>query len=1574
MSTPAIRQLALSDAEFDDTKNLFSQMKLTELKKMARALGLTLRGNKSDLMGRLNTHFDGGKEYGDGVRLLAMRTMALKVVNGVDIPDYNQLTQALKTGAFNYTNIPNQYSNNPPTSHRNTQSQSQPTEKPKKAPSSKFTGPVLLFKPSPFYTQKRLIRIDPNYVNPCVPKSQRSTFESSFVLTSEEQAILRSKPSMKLYFFSGMTTQSNSDIDVQWPPQLEIRCNGNVIKNSVKGFKNTVGTDSPADLTPLIHSGSKTNNIYMLYNGATEGFLTYLYIVETRKPEDILQTVLKHPHIHKSSTVSEIKKSYQDADGDDLVIAHSSLPLKCPLIYKRPNFPSKGIFCQHLQCFDCLSYLQLQATIPSWKCIICSRPLHLKDLAISDYLMEILQKTSEDVEQVDLKPDGSWEAIHEGDEDTQDKISNENKAASPNNVESVSNEPKKQLSPPSPIVIELLLETDDDDDDDRDAMAAPQTNNNFIPPVAEPNQLDAPAAAGIVTGLNDTTPRQTVPLTSHNDQMMDIGPNSNQDGTNSIHDEAPTSTHASNPISNNETQALPIPFSDSAILQGMAQDGTENESQAESNDNIPLAALNLADRTRPPSTRTSSTRPMSTELSSQTIASVSSYPTIASAQSNQTITSTTSDQTISSDHTISNVPLNQRNTSGPHTANNSNPSEPYKASENTIASVSSNQQVDSTMQSERSVASNSPEEIPLRIHESSRDTLRRSDGHNGASSLQQNQIPMVERQPTIPRSQSVSNFREANPHQDLLVQRSNTTPQNQHKQRGVQNVIEKSTLTGYGSSQPSSKETSNPNNQTFSNTNVHHQSTNINAVNSSSFNHVGNSHPAPVHTTSPPAMLPSDSNQFPNSIRTYGNNQYSDFPYGQAQAVSNNLREFEDFRKLEERAAQLSSTVSKYALELESTRQRMAFFKAQLEARKGSLPQNNPAPAMRSPTTYDQAYQTEYNRLLMRLEADHQRMLNEKARLQLTFEQMSRMGQVMSHPQQALVASSSNVSPNLFSNNIASRSFGPKALIENWKNIELGSIQWINKYEGWVPQDDTTRENYHTALQQVVQRLISVRAQLSSLNVPLVPIYRDTWLFKVMEPVSVQAKNRTNTLNESALLAQTQHSQTKNPQTPTASTTASSNSVSYNGQDSPVEHQPIQKQSLNGSLLSNHDTIRSEEASVNTDNGAINSGSHTLQNPNKTAEEGQSRPTALDQPPLENVSSLSSPQIVPALTNSQNRPMPVSTDSTAPLNSKNDKIPENRGLQIFAPHLREQERRKELLSRQKEDYNRMRENAFGRNRSSETIVSQAGSPSIADSTTVSLGADQISATPISYVTTNKDNSAPSVVTEAGSPSNNERMTAPEKRSQSNDVPPSVPSVMKTPNKPAASEDRSKISENEARYSQSAFDLMHNAINKQKASSKIKGMLNIEVYDNLVNSCDQSKVQATSVSPLNFKVSSMTLETPNSKKRSLSNPDKIDKVWNKRMNSDDNRSGANSSTASVRNDSTVANNENSNDQESEVPARAPNGNQDRRRSSDANTSSFGGGQTLDKTLARKMSNYKLKFDPKLIDQDEIIDLD
>lgn len=86
------------------------------------------------------------------------------------------------------------------------------------------------------------------------------------------------------------------------------------------------------------------------------------------------------------------------------------MSLKCPLSAMRLNVPCRSTICNHNQCFDAESFLQLQEQAPQWSCPICNKIFNFEALAVDQYVQDILRRFRSS-DQVTIEPDGGVESV-----------------------------------------------------------------------------------------------------------------------------------------------------------------------------------------------------------------------------------------------------------------------------------------------------------------------------------------------------------------------------------------------------------------------------------------------------------------------------------------------------------------------------------------------------------------------------------------------------------------------------------------------------------------------------------------------------------------------------------------------------------------------------------------------------------------------------------------------------------------------------------------------------------------------------------------------------------------------------------------------------------------------------------------------------------------------------------------------------------------------------------------------------------------------------------------------------------
>ena len=195
-------------------------------------------------------------------------------------------------------------------------------------------------------------------------------------------------------------------VDISFPHQVEIKVNQDEVKGNLRGLKNKPGTTRPADITDLLRKKNHyKNDVAITYALTKIRYYLVVNLVQQIAVESLVSKLKSNKTIKRDSVISEMLTKAGDTD---VVATSTILSLKCPLSTLRIQVPCRSSVCNHNQCFDAASFLQLQEQAPTWTCPICNKTVSFDILHVDDYVDDILTKTPKSAEQVTIEPTGEW--------------------------------------------------------------------------------------------------------------------------------------------------------------------------------------------------------------------------------------------------------------------------------------------------------------------------------------------------------------------------------------------------------------------------------------------------------------------------------------------------------------------------------------------------------------------------------------------------------------------------------------------------------------------------------------------------------------------------------------------------------------------------------------------------------------------------------------------------------------------------------------------------------------------------------------------------------------------------------------------------------------------------------------------------------------------------------------------------------------------------------------------------------------------------------------------------------------
>ncbi|KAL7626259.1 E3 SUMO-protein ligase pli1 [Parahypoxylon ruwenzoriense] len=395
-----------SNADIRSLERVLSTLLNKQLQQICSAHGLKTSGVKADLQNRIKNalvekHWTDPGSFG-AIRNTIMNIRGGNTANSSHPTNYSHANMATPSGSVGHSQSQGS---------RDKSSKPYPTA----VSSVSYQGEngqdynrqqqqqQQLFKQTPFY--KTLFQI--GHVHRCDAmnnhrNSVNITFKSSEFRNSS--STWPPEPSRRLMLFCGTTLYGPQD--VQFPHQSELKVNGEDVKANLRGLKNKPGTTLPVDITPYVRLKllGYENSIDFTYALTTKTFYLALFAVEM-SPIDDLVAKIKGQKIAKASVIRDMTDKANDPD---VVATSQVLSLKCPISYTRLRTPCRSVSCNHIQCFDANSYLQLQEQGPTWSCPICFKPAPFDSLAVDEYVYDILRHTPDSMVQVTIEPDGQW--------------------------------------------------------------------------------------------------------------------------------------------------------------------------------------------------------------------------------------------------------------------------------------------------------------------------------------------------------------------------------------------------------------------------------------------------------------------------------------------------------------------------------------------------------------------------------------------------------------------------------------------------------------------------------------------------------------------------------------------------------------------------------------------------------------------------------------------------------------------------------------------------------------------------------------------------------------------------------------------------------------------------------------------------------------------------------------------------------------------------------------------------------------------------------------------------------------
>ncbi|CAG2176690.1 unnamed protein product, partial [Oppiella nova] len=232
------------------------------------------------------------------------------------------------------------------------------------------------------------------------------------------QSLLREKSyqiQLRFSYISDVQIKEQKDCI---PEFLCIECNNTRVFTSSQ-FEE-LPTPGPFDLSEWCVMGPNKVRFWMSKEKYTF-LMPCLYevsIVSFETPETFLYKLKANgtQFLGSQTTKDLIKSRSEQPSHDDIIISITNTTTKvkliCPLSCARIETPCRTAHCKHMECFDAHSFFKANDCRYDWLCPICQKAANFELLRIDGYFSEVLANTDDNITEVFIKSDASYDVIN----------------------------------------------------------------------------------------------------------------------------------------------------------------------------------------------------------------------------------------------------------------------------------------------------------------------------------------------------------------------------------------------------------------------------------------------------------------------------------------------------------------------------------------------------------------------------------------------------------------------------------------------------------------------------------------------------------------------------------------------------------------------------------------------------------------------------------------------------------------------------------------------------------------------------------------------------------------------------------------------------------------------------------------------------------------------------------------------------------------------------------------------------------------------------------------------------------
>lgn len=215
---------------------------------------------------------------------------------------------------------------------------------------------------------------------------------------------------------------------MQWPQYADLQVNGVPIRTTNRPGSQLLGINGRDDGPAITTCSREGMNKIFLSGCDARIFSLGVRIVKRRTVQQVLNLIPKEAEGERFEDAfarvcrcigGGAAAENADSDSDLEVVAESvTVNLRCPMSGSRMKIAGRFKPCVHMGCFDLETFVELNQRSRKWQCPICLKNYSLDNIIIDPYfnrIVSMMKECGEDVNEIDVKPDGSWRAKNEHD-------------------------------------------------------------------------------------------------------------------------------------------------------------------------------------------------------------------------------------------------------------------------------------------------------------------------------------------------------------------------------------------------------------------------------------------------------------------------------------------------------------------------------------------------------------------------------------------------------------------------------------------------------------------------------------------------------------------------------------------------------------------------------------------------------------------------------------------------------------------------------------------------------------------------------------------------------------------------------------------------------------------------------------------------------------------------------------------------------------------------------------------------------------------------------------------------------